>query len=75
MRVQRSTEAGFVSSHAQKWLHGVQALLVSKSFFESNVLEIILDRNLVNLCTIPGILYMTQQKWEVYWHNDVHLAL
>ncbi len=64
-RLQRGQGAGTVLNFAHKWLYGSLALLVSKSYFESNVLEIILDRKRVSLCNIPGILYMTSQKWEV----------
>ncbi len=54
-----------VWNFAMKWLYGSLAMLVSKSYFESNVLEIIIDRQLVELCSIPGIIYTAQQKWEV----------
>ena len=56
---------GVVWNFAQKWLYGSLASLVSRSYFESNVLEIILDRQLIELCSIPGIIYTTNQKWEV----------
>jgi hypothetical protein len=56
---------GVVWNFAQKWLYGSLASLVSRSYYESNVLEIILDRQLVDLCSIPGIIYTTNQKWEV----------
>lgn len=64
-RSQHGAGAGVVWNFAHKWLYGALALLVSKSYFESNVLEIILDRKHVHLCAIPGIHHMTAQKWEV----------
>ena len=47
--------------------YGSLALLVSKSYFECNVLEIILERKQVKLCEIPAIIYLTKQKWEVMY--------
>ena len=64
-RLQHGAGVGVVLNAAHKWLYGSLALLVSKSYFECNVLEIILERKHVKLCDIPGIVYLTKQKWEV----------
>ncbi len=64
-RSQHGAGVGVVLNAAHKWLYGSLALLVSKSHFECNVLEIILERKHVKLCDIPAVLYLTQQKWEV----------
>lgn len=41
------------------------ALAVSKTYFESNVMQIIVDQKHIELCTIPAISIVTDQKWEV----------
>jgi hypothetical protein len=80
-RLQRGAGMGNVVNVAHKWMcvshvppprvcdvvrrYGSLALLVSKSYFECNVLEIILERKQVKLCEIPAIIYLTKQKWEV----------
>jgi hypothetical protein len=66
-RLQHHAGVGVMLNAAHKWLYGSLALLVSKSHFECNVLEIILERKNVNLCDIRAVVYLTKQKWEVLY--------
>ena len=64
-RSQQHESRGWLPNIVHALLRSSLALAVSKTYFESNVMQIIVDQKHIELCTIPAISIVTDQKWEV----------
>ena len=66
LRSEHNAGVGCLTNFANKILYGSLAMLVSKCYFESNVLQIVVSQKHIELCSIPAVSVVTQQKWEVF---------